>query len=180
MQNSTPWPNLIAIVLAAGKGRRFGLPKADALYRGKSFLDNILDTLKASGIEDVFIAQDPSTPDMLASLRLAVSELKHKNPSAYIVFPVDHPTVAASTVRELATAHKGSPGSIIRPCFGSRRGHPIIIPAVLDIFCYQGSDGLSGIIRASVLPKIDLNVDDPAILENINYAHQLASASTIE
>ncbi len=169
---STPCPKLIAIILAAGKGNRFGMPKIDALFRGKTFLDSILSTLKAAGLEDVYIARDLPTADMLSSLIHAVKSLDDCDAAGYLIFPVDHPCVQDNTVIALRDAFWLHPEAIIRPSFLGKRGHPIVIPKELDLLAEHASGGLAGIIRASQIPKMDLNVNDGGILENINYARQ--------
>ncbi len=162
-----------AIILAAGKGIRFGMPKVDAFYRGNSFLDCILNTLENAGIRDVFVARDLDTPDMLSSLRHAINELNASCPDAYLVFPVDHPAVQTATVQSLLDAFIRTPDAIIRPVYQGKAGHPIIIPKALNVFQEGIEGGLAQIIKTSHLPVVDITTNDMAILRNINLPEDL-------
>ncbi len=96
-----------AIILASGKGNRFGLPKAEVKIQGQSFLEKIKETLSQADVDDIFTARYKNTTDMLATLRLAVKELKNKQKnSGFLIFPVDFPFVQAKTVQELIKCHK--------------------------------------------------------------------------
>ncbi|MDZ4122528.1 MAG: NTP transferase domain-containing protein [Candidatus Cloacimonadaceae bacterium] len=174
---SMPCPDLCAIILAAGKGKRFGQPKIAALFRGKSFLEHILQSLALAGIDSYHIAKDLPTPDMLSSLRVAVQHVSAMNANGYLVFPVDHPLVHYSTLISLKTAFTQHPDAIIRPSFEGKHGHPIIIPAILDIFGYEPQGGLAEIIRQSSLPMLSIEVTDEYILRNINTLEDLTEHS---
>ena len=53
--------------------------------------------------------------------------------SGVIVSLCDYPLVSAGTIRRLCAEHADSPASIIIPCHGEQRGHPLLFPrAVLN------------------------------------------------
>jgi CTP:molybdopterin cytidylyltransferase MocA len=177
-----------AIILASGKGTRFGKPKAEADYKGVSFLDRITATLKEAGVQKIHVAQDYETPDMLATLKQAVTELekgwipasagKTSSPesqsySCYLIFPVDFPFVQAETIKTIVAAHYKHPKAIIRPCYYGFCGHPIIIPADLDLQADDHGKGLKGIISFCGKPVIDIQVHDEGIHKNINFQKDL-------
>lgn len=179
---------VIAIILASGKGTRFGKPKAEADYKGFSFLDRIGATLKEAGVQNIHVAQNYVTPDMLATLKQAVTELekgwildsagKTNSPesqeySSYLIFPVDFPFVQAATIRTLVEAHYTHPKAIIRPCYYGFCGHPIVIPSDLDLQADDHGKGLKGIISFCGKPVIDIQVQDEGIHKNINYQKDL-------
>jgi len=179
---------VIAIILASGKGTRFGMPKAEAGYNGVSFLERISTTLQEAGILHVHIAQGYDTPDMLSTLKQAVAELEKgwipasagttsssKPPyySGYLIFPVDFPFVSSETVKKLIEAHDKQPDAVIRPCYYGFSGHPIIIPATLDIYTDDHGKGLKGVILFSGKPVNDIQVYDEGIHKNINYQKDL-------
>lgn len=148
------------------------MPKAEAGWGGKSFLEHVLHTLDSALLKNVFVARHYASPDMLATLRLAVSDFKLENKdklvSAYLVFPVDFPFVKPETVSALISAHHQNPQAVIRPCFEQRCGHPIVIPTSLNLFTNDEGRGLQGIIRSCQLLTLDIPVDDQGIHRNIN------------
>ena len=102
-----------AIILASGKGNRFGLPKAEVKIQGQSFLEKIRETLSQAAVDDIFEAKYENTKDMLATIRLAVKELKNKQKnSGFIIFPVDFPFVETKTIQELVKIHQQYPNAI--------------------------------------------------------------------
>lgn len=177
MKPLTPCNGITAIILASGKGTRFGQPKAEAGFGGKSFLELVLQTLASGGISSVFTARNYDSPDMLSTLKLAMKDLqtaaKEAPTKAYLVFPVDFPFVQANTVAALLKAHLLQPEAIIRPCYRQHCGHPIVIPVALDLQMDDMQMGLKGIIRQSKLPILDIPVEDPGILRNINLTKDL-------
>jgi len=167
LPNSTPY-RIIAVILASGKGSRFGQPKSEASVDGMRFSEHIMHTLNAAGIEDIILARDYHTASMLGTLRKAVAERKA---DYYMIFPVDHPFVQADSVRVLLAALL--PDTILKPVFDGHSGHPIIIPATLDLNRDDSGEGLKGIIRGSGMPCKYIAVDDPGILRNINRPEDL-------
>ncbi len=165
---------VLAIILASGKGTRFGIPKAEAGFEGKSFLQMIIANLQQTGL-NYFIARYSGTPDMLETLRKAAKEIAENGntPSAYLVFPVDFPFVKGETISTLLAVHLQSPQAVIRPVCDGLRGHPVIIPASLNLESDDQGLGLKGIIRNANLPLIDISVPDRGILRNINTQEDL-------
>ena len=114
-----------------------------------------------------------NTPDMLATLRQAILELKPYEASAYLVFPVDFPFVHSTTVRSLIEAHKQNPLAVLRPCYKDKCGHPILIPSSLDVYNDDAGLGLRYLIHASQITTLDIPVLDEGILRNINKPEDL-------
>lgn len=146
MQNS----RLSSIVLLAGNSTRMGRLKQHAELAGKSFLQHVTDKLmqqKPSLDDLVFVGQssdtaakavvskadgiwvsNPSPEDgPLSSIRLALGKISAE--SAVLLWPVDHPMIAASTIGQLIESWQASPDLITVPSDGQRRGHPGIYPA---------------------------------------------------
>lgn len=175
-----PCKGIIAIILASGKGTRFGMPKAEAGFAGKSFVEHIKNTLIDAGINRIVVADSYHSPDMLATLRLAVADIMLREggkggANAYLIFPVDFPFVTASSILELAQAHQTHPNAVIHPMFMSRRGHPIIIPAGINLLADDEGKGLREVIAKNNLSHIDVPVLDTGVLSNINTQEDLAA-----
>ena len=107
---------LSAIVLAAGKSERMGRPKALLPIGGRTFLENILDAISHTSIEDVFVVVGHHrkeieervalscvvfNPDyeqgMVTSLQTGIRALPPDSIGAFL-FLVDHPVVEAETI----------------------------------------------------------------------------------
>ncbi|MDP2172146.1 MAG: NTP transferase domain-containing protein [Candidatus Cloacimonadaceae bacterium] len=170
-----PSDQIIAIIPASGKGRRFGMPKAEAVLAGKSFADIIKELLHSAGIAQVHCPKNLETGSMLETLRHAISELKDQQALGYLIHPVDHPFVKASTIKLLIETFKSLPDSTIRPSFQGKSGHPVIVPSWLNIDADDNDKGLAGLIRSQVCTVIDIPVDDEGVLRNINSPEALHS-----
>lgn len=161
---------IIAIIPAAGKGTRFGMPKVDASYNGISFAEMIKSTLTEAGIGDIYLIRDVETPDMLATIKIGMHRVlrEQERPDGWLIWPVDHPTVKASTIRMLVNVFTGKANSVIIPRHQNRNGHPILVPGALVIPDKPEPLGLKGVIIKSGFPLHYIDVDDVGILFNLN------------
>ncbi len=162
---------IYAIIPAAGKGKRFGQPKVTATYGEKTFIKHILDTLSGTAIAGVKVVRDVETPDMFASVRQGIKCALADGWLAlgWLIWPVDHPLVKRETISSLLSSFWEKPESIVNPVYEGQRGHPIIIPAILEFPDNLQSEGLRTILAQTDLSKLDIEVSDPAVIRNINY-----------
>lgn len=167
------WPDIIAIVPASGQGTRFGGPKSEVKIEGQTFAERIESTLREAGIEQIRIARDLDTPDMLATVRETIADLEPKQAKGYLIWPVDHPYVLAQTVKTMCSMSLIMPLAIICPSYQGKYGHPVLIPANLDLNSGDQHCGLAGIIHSGDYTVIELPVEDPGILRNINHPQDL-------
>lgn len=161
-----PLSELQAIIPASGLGSRFGMPKADAEIDGSSFAVHITGLLKAGGVANIVLARYPDSPDMLSSIKRAV--LEHPGFKAWLIWPVDHIFVRPATLQALLETWTAMPDAVIRPVCDGRFGHPVIVPAWLDLEADHHDQGLAGLIREQVCTVIDVPVEDMGILRNVN------------
>ncbi|OQY36854.1 MAG: hypothetical protein B6226_05900 [Candidatus Cloacimonetes bacterium 4572_65] len=171
------------IILAAGSGNRFGMPKALVPLKRGTFLSSIVKKVEMLKLRYVIItnsdilaelppsqqmstAINDSKGDMLSSLKLGMKELNGVD--YWIIWPVDHPYVNHHTVLSLIQATV--PNSFILPSFNNRLGHPIIIPKESARFV-KTSLNLRDI--STIFPKVYVEVEDEGINLNINYRTQL-------
>ncbi len=161
---------LAAIIPAAGKGRRFGMPKVDAEYNGITFAQRIISTLQEAGFADYVLVRDVETPDMLASVRWGMQKALSENerPDGWLVWPVDHPTVRVTTIIALAGIFAKNSNSVIIPRHQGRSGHPVLLPGAFSIPDKPNPLGLKGVIMESHFPLVFADVDDVGILFNFN------------
>ncbi len=134
----------VGIVLAAGSGTRFGMPKALAA----DWLSRAVDALRAGGCRDVIVVLGAAVVDVPPPARAVVAEdwadgmaaslragLRAATSDPAVLHVVDIPDVGADVVaRVLAAA--GESG-LARAVFDGRPGHPVVIarrhwPALLE------------------------------------------------
>ncbi len=133
------------LVLAAGEGRRYGLPKALIAYPRRLLVQLAADTLAEAGLERrvvvlgaqasrvLSVATDlPATvinPDWPAglgsSLRVGLTALAGTPADAAVVLLVDMPGVTAAAVRRIA-GHAAR-DALVLGGYGDRRGHPVLL-----------------------------------------------------
>jgi CTP:molybdopterin cytidylyltransferase MocA len=128
---------IAGIVLAAGAGRRYGMPKALASYRGALLVHRAAGVLRAAGVgaraaEVRAVAPELTTvenPDwatgMASSLRTGLAAVAAGPAVAAVVLLVDMPGVTPEAVRAV-TAH-ASPGALVTGGYGDRRSHPVLL-----------------------------------------------------
>ncbi|MBE9376120.1 nucleotidyltransferase family protein [Saccharopolyspora sp. HNM0983] len=136
------------IVLAAGAGRRFGMPKALVEHRGSLLVDRALAVLADGGCAPVAVVLGASADEVLdraqlpgavivhnrlwpsgmgSSLRAGLDRLAETSCAAAVVLPVDMPGVTSAAVRRLR-AHAG-PDSLAAASYAGMRGHPVLLGA---------------------------------------------------
>ncbi len=177
-----------ALIPAAGIGRRIGTPKLMLEIEGRSFLEIIVKNIFGAGIKNVICVVSEETYDwaqanvpgikyvinlspergMLSSIFCGIKKVGKCD--SVLLIPVDHPYVRQDTYKILNDTAEKNIGSIIKPRFKGKSGHPIILPAdLLDkddekFFSLR----LDGILRKSKYRKIYVDVKDDGILKNVN------------
>lgn len=133
-----------SLVLAAGAGRRYGMPKALVAYRGDLLVRRAAAVPAASGCAPVLVvigAQAPQVraaapeltylenPDwdsgMGSSLRAGLAALAGTPADAVVVLLADMPGVTSAAVRRIAAF--AGPDALVMGGYGDRRGHPVLI-----------------------------------------------------
>ena len=180
---------LAAIVLAAGKSDRMGRPKALLLFRGKTFLENILDVISRSPvqqtvvvtghhrreIEEAFLqpgyAAIVFNPDyekgMITSFQTGIRALAPEAAAAFL-FLVDHPVVEAATIEALAA--KAGQDRIVVPTFQGSRGHPVLFGTGIlkEILELDPSQGANVVVRKDPGRVVEVPVASQGILIDVD------------
>jgi molybdenum cofactor cytidylyltransferase len=182
----------IGVILAAGRGRRFGGTKQLALWDCADgpkplvaaaydsirpvcddmivVLDHETDVVAAALENRPFhrVDSDPDGP-MVESIRAGLKEAQKIDSRASVILqPGDHPAVSPSTLERLMGMLYESTHAVI-PEYQGRGGHPILIPAaIIDmIIRFQMTTvGLNTFWNPSTCLRI--KVDDPSILRDID------------
>jgi CTP:molybdopterin cytidylyltransferase MocA len=135
---------IAGIVLAAGAGRRYGMPKALVPWQGSLLVRRAAGTLRAAGLgepvvvvgaqaaqvraaapELTFIENPDWATGMASSLRTGLAALAAGPADAAVVLLVDMPGVTPAAVRAVA-AH-ASPDALVMGGYGDRRSHPVLL-----------------------------------------------------
>ena len=136
--------SVAGLLLAAGAGRRYGMPKALVRHRGRLFVEHAADVLHEAGCTPVVVVlgaaaeevrrsatlpgsslvDNPEWPTgMGSSLRVGLSTLP--TATAVVILPVDTPGVTAEAVRRLMTL--ATPTALARATYHGTPGHPVLI-----------------------------------------------------
>ena len=136
---------VVAVVLAAGAGRRIGSPKALLPIGGTTFLAHVARALQRPGVAEVVavighgarrveasaglppglaLVVNPRPDDgMLGSVARGLEAAEARGADAVLLHPVDHPFVCPATTDAVLAALAG--GALVAvPTYGGRRGHP--------------------------------------------------------
>ena len=182
---------ICAIVLAAGKSERMGRPKALLPFRGRTFLENILDAISRSSIshavvvlghhreaierETIGLPFSVFNPDyeqgMITSLQAGIRVLP-PGASGTFLFLVDHPLVDPFIIEALIA--RLAPNRIVLPTFEGRRGHPVLFASQVleEIVALPEGQGANIVVRRNPDRIIEVPVDAPGILVDIDTPEQ--------
>lgn len=178
-----------AVILAAGFSSRMQefkplLPIGDQTIADSVisvFQNNDVDVILVTGWRkqelvngiksyDISIIKNPDfEKGMLSSIQTGVSHLQPYHQSFFIM-PVDIPLVRESTIRRLLESAEVYPEKVIFPVFGSRRGHPPLIPSYLipEILNWSGEGGLDTILASHHDLELNVPVPDENILMDVD------------
>ncbi len=183
--------SIAGIVLAAGRGTRFGQePKMLARLAGKALVRHIVDTAVAADLSPVLvvvghredevgaalaglpitIVRNPAFADGLStSLRAGFAALPATSEAAMILLG-DMPLVHAGLVRRLAEAwaEASKPAALV-PTFDGRRGNPVVLsrrlgPLIEDL---AGDVGAGPLLRGHD-DVVEIPVDDDSVLVDVD------------
>lgn len=148
MAFSEPTPSTVAIVLAAGMGRRFGGPKVLAELSGKPVIVWTVEAARTAGAQaiivvagshgdaittalathaDVAVIENP-LPELgqSMSLRVGLEAAGAYNVDAAVLLLADEPMIDPAVINDVVTA--ASDGMIARAAYRDGPGHPVVLP----------------------------------------------------
>lgn len=139
-----PAPPVAGLLLAAGAGRRFGMPKALVEHRGSLLVESARRVLADGGCAPVVVVLGAAADEVQAkadlgdaqvvvndewptgmgsSLRCGIAALADVD--TVLILPVDTPGVTAAAVRRVAAF--ASPRALVAASYAGVRGHPVLI-----------------------------------------------------
>ena len=157
-------PRPVALLLAAGGGRRLGLgPKALLPYRGRPLLEHAVAVLRDGGCTRVVVVLGAGADEVLArtgldgcqvvrnpdwesgmgsSLRAGLAALPSDAPAALVAL-VDTPGVGPAAVARMLTAHQQG-ARLAAAAYGGLRAHPVLIGTEFWAEAARGAVGDAG------------------------------------
>lgn len=175
--------DIVALVLAAGRGKRFGVDKRSiALEGGKTLLEATVDSVIPHFSRLYIVIRDADDPGRLRlrlpmtvvrsvradggmgySIADGVAALEDSKAAAVAVLLGDMPCIEPETFRTLIT--QAGEDRIVRPEFQGRAGHPVIFGRAFwrELINLQGKEGARSVIHRHLDACIHIEVDDPGV-----------------
>ena len=168
-----------------------GFPKALLEYRGRTFLQAILDATAALGLQrfvalghdadKVLVQHDlqgvttVTNQEMAAgpigSIRASIRAIESHPIDALLVWPVDFPHVAVDTAQALIDRfRKHDRPAIVIPEFEGRGGHPVVFGRSVfgELLSVSDSVGAKAVVRADPERVARISVSDCAVVDCLN------------
>jgi molybdenum cofactor cytidylyltransferase len=184
---------IAGLILAAGESSRMGQDKALLTYRGRTFLETVVQTLREADVsrvaivlghhaeeiqrgitlEDVEVVINPEyRRGQTSSLQAGLRALDSPDFEAVVLCLVDHPLISADTVRGLVASFRRSGAPVLIPTFQNQRGHPVLIGRALfsEVSSLDPGEGANTVIRKHREATQFVAVSDPGILLDIDDA----------
>ena len=178
---------ICGLILAAGLSTRMGEFKPLMPFRGKTLIENAIDSVLGSGAKQVVVVTgyraeelepllaekyggcviltrnpDFATTDMLHSIRVGCAAMPACD--AFFLLPGDMPVVRESTFRKILQQRDGSL-SVIFPTLDGYRKHPPLVDYRLipEILAFSGDGGLRQFWKEREAIIRTVSVDDEGV-----------------
>jgi molybdenum cofactor cytidylyltransferase len=182
---------LAAVILSGGESRRMGSPKALVPYRGKTFVEHLIEVTRHPRVgitrivvgahaeeirgrltaraNEVVVNQDWAK-GQLSSIQTGVRSLPPGGTEGMILCPVDHPIVTAELIARLIEKFDASGKSIVLPMYRGRRGHPLIFRATLyeELLAASAEVGARQVVWAHEADTCAVPTEEEGVVLNIN------------
>jgi len=182
---------IAGLILAAGESSRMGTDKATLTYRGQTFLELIVQTLREVGIDPIAVvlghhaqeiqrhvkieaAQVVINPDytsgQTSSLQVGLRSLIADNLEAIVLCLVDHPAVSAETVRRLVATFRECGAPVVIPTCRGRRGHPVLIGRQVfgELLRLASDTGADSVLRKYRQATQFVEVEDEGVVIDVD------------
>ena len=190
--------HLEGIILAAGESRRMGYPKPLLEVGGRTFIEQIAETMlavvprlvivigahrervRAAIARDVRIAiiENPDySRGQLSSLKVGLGAVQPDSAGA-IVHLGDHPMVRVETFRAIVDSYNRTGKPIVIARHDGRRGHPVIFDRALfaEILSAPEKEGARYVVNADASRVAYVDLEDTGINLDLDTPSDLARA----
>lgn len=194
---------LAVAILAAGESRRMGTPKALLPYRGKTFVEHLIEVTRHSRVgiarvvlgagakniqtklhldTDSIVLNENWSQGQLSSIQAAIRSLPTAGTEGLILCPVDHPLISVELVAHLIEQFDCSGKQIVLPTYRGRRGHPAIFHASLYDELLQASPevGARQVVWAHAQDVQEFPTEEEGVVLNLNDPDALKKFAGIE
>ena len=185
-----PRPLAVAI-LSGGESRRMGSPKALLPYRGKTFLEHLVEVTRHPRVGATCVVLGPHIEPIrqlllgsaarvvvnaewqqgqLSSIQTAIRSLSADRTEGLILCPVDHPLISKTLIASLIEAFDASGKAIALPTFRGRRGHPVIFRSTLyeELLTASAQVGARQVVWAHADDIVELSTEEEGVVLNLN------------
>ena len=175
---------IAAVVLAAGRGERFGGDKVLAPLRGQPVVRHVVERLHAAGLSPVIVvggagvaalraalAETPAqvvehpawAEGLSSSLRAGIAAVPEECP-AFVVALGDQPLVDVAVIRALVDTWRGCNAAAVVPKYADGRGNPVLFDATMRrrLAELRGDTGARSLLEAMGDRAVRLPVASPA------------------
>ncbi len=182
---------IAGLILAAGESSRMGRDKALLNYRGRTFLDTIIQTLRDTGIERIAVVLGHHAEEIqratnlegvdvvvnseyrrgqTSSLQCGLRALESPALEGVVLCLVDHPAVSAATIQKLVQSFQQSPTPLVIPTYQGQRGHPVVIGRALftELLNLGPDEGANTVIRKYRDTTRFLETDDEGTILDVD------------
>jgi molybdenum cofactor cytidylyltransferase len=184
-------PVIAAVVLAAGESSRMGADKALLMYHGRTFLENVISTLRKGGVGRIVVvlghhaelveqSADLSTVEVVvnqdyrrgqtSSLQAGLRVLAENETDGVVFCLVDHPAISAETITKLIQHFKSTGKVVVIPQVNGKHGHPVLVgKEVFTQITFLGpGQGADTVIHQFRDRTEFVEVTDPGILIDVD------------
>jgi molybdenum cofactor cytidylyltransferase len=191
-----------ALVLAAGRSRRMGNPKALLRLAGVPLVRHVVEVALAGGCEAAVVVcgaeEDATLADIarltpllagtgarlivgvpdghpIDSLRRGLTDVSAGH--AILLWPVDHPFADAALVATLLARLEGRADRIVVPTCGGAWGHPVLLgPATRAELVSPLADlGANRVVQRDLARVVVVRAADPRVVATLNTPEQAAA-----
>jgi molybdenum cofactor cytidylyltransferase len=182
---------IAGLILAAGESSRMGIDKAALTYRGRTFLELMVQTLREINLERIVVvlghhAQEIQRQIKLeaaqvvvnldyrsgqtSSLQAGLRSLLADDLEAIILCLVDHPAVCAETVRRIVATFRQCGAPVVIPTYQGRRGHPVLIGRQVfrELLDLPAGMGANSVLRRFLPATQFVEVDDEGVVIDVD------------
>ncbi len=184
---------IVAILLAAGSGSRFGgdkllHPLADGAPLGAAATRNIV----AAGLPIIAVVKpgDEALRDLLQEEGCTVTVCQHaargmgaslahgvrfsQNARGWVIALADMPSIRSETITAVVNALKAG-SELVAPAYRGKRGHPVGFGRrfLADLLGLDGDAGARDIVAANRDALVLIECDDPGVLQDIDRREDL-------
>lgn len=165
-----------AIIPAAGRSQRMGLPKLLLPWGTTTVIEQVLAAWKASRVSAVIVTAHPDDDELVSRCRAAEAEIvivdpppadmkasvaaglaylaAHHQPrptDVWLLAPADMPLLDSRLIDRLLTAYQPSAPRVLVPSAAGRRGHPVLFPWPLAKAVEQlaADEGINALVAAA-------------------------------